>query len=232
MNGSLKEQIIVHYELSKQLNAEYDKVYTDMVVYLRTSMLAEGEIEDVINDILVMMLEGQARGAEAESVFGEDYKHFCDEMMRSIGRGSLKNRIKEHFSMIMPGINITLFFSWFNTMDAKGIADFRGMETVNLSVAFLLNILFMWIAVYGVFWWIHSSTYNKKMKKLPAWGSAMVGGLLFTVFVFVLAFVSRGMDRYVLTQFHIGWLLGLMGVIWIAGRGASKRALRRRLESN
>ncbi len=224
---SVKEQIAAHYELSKQLNAEYDKVYTDMVVYLRTSMLAEADVEDVINDILVMMLEGQARGATAESVFGEDYKRFCDEMIGSIGRGNWTSRLKEYFNMLMPGINITLFFSWFITMDAKGLTDFKGMETVNLSVAFLLNILFMWMAVSGVFWWIHTSTYNRKIRRLPEWGSAMVGGLVFTAFIFALAFVSKGMDRYVLAQFHIGWLLGLMAVLWLAGRVMGKMALHR-----
>lgn len=128
--------------------------------------------------------------------------------------------------MLMPGINITLFFSWFITVDAKGVTDFEGMESVNLSVAFLLNILFMWIAVWGVFWWIHSSTYDKKMKKLPEWGVAAVGGVVFTAFMFALAFVSRGMDRYVLMQFHIAWLLGFMGIIWLAGKIMNRLTLR------
>lgn len=215
MDVSLKERINTHYELSKQLNSEYNTVYSDMVVYLRTSLLKETDVEDLVNDILVMMLEGQARGATVESVFGKDYKHFCDDMITSTGRGSSWNQLKEHAHMLLPSMNITLFFSWIISLDIKKVTDYDSITTVNLSIAFILNMIFMWAGVFVVFWWIHTSTYDKKIKKLPPLGSAMVGGLVFTVLVFGMALVSRAMDDYVLMQFHLGWLFGLMVLLWV-----------------
>lgn len=227
---TVKEQLAAHYALSRQLDEDYEKVYTDMVVYIRTSPLTEAEAEEIINDILVMMLEGQARGASVTAVFGEDYQGFCDAMIASMGRGSLGHWLKVQMNLLFPSLNATLFFSWLINMDTKSITDIEGLTTVNLSAAFLLMMAFMWLGVFVIFTWINKSVYSKSLKQLPSWKSAALGGLLFTVVVFCAALAAKAAEGYVLMRFHVGWLIGLMIIIWAAGRvmgGITARAQER-----
>lgn len=221
---NLKEKIANHYELSKQLTPEYDKVYTDMVVYLRTSALTMTDVEEVINDILVMMLEAQDRGESAELVFGSDYKQFCDEMILSTGKGTIRNQAKDRLQILLPSINICLFFSWINTLNIQEFKNLHGLLTVNFSVAFILNMAFMLVGVFVVLRWIHVNIYSTDGNTLPEWRKALPGGVIFVVVVFLMAVVSRTLDKYVLMQFHVAWLLGLMGIVWIAGRVLNKKA--------
>jgi len=81
--NDIKKLIKKNYELSKKLNPENDKIYTDILVYLRFSTLDELEAEEIIQDILVMFLDAQQRGEEIESVIGEDYQAFCDSIIES-----------------------------------------------------------------------------------------------------------------------------------------------------
>ncbi len=227
---TLKDQIAAHYALSKQLNPQYDQVYGDMVVYLRTSNVLAVDVEEIINDILVMMLEAQARGESVEVVFGSDYQLFCDEMIASMGKGSAENRVKDSLHLLLPSLNISLFFSWFNTLDVKGLEDFRGLLTVDLSVAFVLNLVFMLISVFVLLRWLHRSVYSTGAKSIPEWRKALPGGLIFAVSVMLLAFVSRTLDQYVLMHFHVAWLLGLMGCLWIWDKLSEPKVVRTQRE--
>lgn len=215
---TLKEKIANHYELSKQLTTEYDAVYTDMVVYIRTSSLTAEDAEEIVNDILVMLLEAQARGETPDSVFGQDYKAFCDEMIVSMGKSSAKAWVKDNLKMLFPSLNICIFFSWFNTLNAMKPWNPASLLTVELSAAFVLNIALMLLSVVVVIQWLHSSIYKAQDRKLPEWRRNLPGVLLFMVCVFAMAIASRTLDHYVFLRFHVGWMIGLMAGLWLIGR--------------
>ncbi len=214
---TLKDKIATHYELSKQLEPEYDAVYTDMVVYIRTSSITAEDAEEIVNDILVMMLEAQARGDAPENVFGNDYQAFCDEMITSMGKMPVKARIKDYMQDLYPSMNICLFFSWFNTLNVTKPWNPASLLTVELSAAFVLNMVFMLMSVVLVIRWLHSSIYKGQGDTLPKWRKLLPGVLIFVTGVFAMAVVSRTLDHYVFLRFHVGWLIGLMGALGIMG---------------
>lgn len=220
---TLKEKIANHYELSKQLKTEYDTVYTDMVVYIRTSSLTAEDAEEIVNDILVMLLEAQARGEAPEGVFGNDYKAFCDEMITSMGKAPGKARMKDYMQVLFPSLNTCLFFSWFNTLNAIKPWNPASLLTVELSVAFVLNMVFMLMSVVMVIRWLHSSIYKSQGRTLPEWRRNLPGVLIFMVCVFAMAVASRTLDGFVLARFHVMWLAGMMGAIGVAGHLYGKR---------
>ena len=66
------------------LNEQGKKLLTDIVVYLRGSRITTWEQEQVRRDITQMLLDAQARGAQAEAVIGPDPKGFCDSILAEL----------------------------------------------------------------------------------------------------------------------------------------------------
>ena len=80
MNKATKQLLEDNNRREKQLSPENQKVLTDIVAYLRGSSAPMYRQEQVHQDILDMLLEGEQRGQTAEEVIGEDYQSFCDEI--------------------------------------------------------------------------------------------------------------------------------------------------------
>ncbi|WP_394267204.1 hypothetical protein, partial [Anaerotignum sp.] len=64
-----------------------------MVVYLRASRLPMSLQEQVRQDITHMFLEGQERGASPDEIIGEDYKGFCDAILRELPQNTRSTHI-------------------------------------------------------------------------------------------------------------------------------------------
>ena len=67
--------------LDKQIFAENQGVFTDMICYLRGSSLSAYDQERVRRDLTEMVLDAQERGDTLSDVIGGDYKAFCDEII-------------------------------------------------------------------------------------------------------------------------------------------------------
>lgn len=55
----------------------------DIVCYLRSSDLCDYDIEIIRKEITGMALEAQLRNENFNVVVGDDYKAFCDELMKN-----------------------------------------------------------------------------------------------------------------------------------------------------
>ncbi|MGI6031303.1 MAG: DUF1048 domain-containing protein [Eubacteriales bacterium] len=84
MNRKTKALLQENQRLAQQLGQQNEQVLTDVVVYLRGSALSTWQQEQVHRDILQMLLEGEARGASASEVIGEDYRAFCDSVVEEL----------------------------------------------------------------------------------------------------------------------------------------------------
>src|SRR5665648_902590 len=69
----------------KQLTKENNGILIDAVVYLHSSDLCEYDIEVIRKELFGMAWEAQLRGENFSSVIGDDFKLFCDELIK-VGR--------------------------------------------------------------------------------------------------------------------------------------------------
>lgn len=84
MNPRTKALLHENNQAEKQLSAVSQQVMTDIVVYLRAAPLSLLQQETVRRDITRMLLDGEARGDDAQTVIGGDYRAFCDSVIAAL----------------------------------------------------------------------------------------------------------------------------------------------------
>lgn len=89
----------------KEIYKNNEKIYTDMIVYLRGADMTEYNQELVREDLIQMILDGQERGDDIQKVIGDSYKEICDEIIETIPK---RTRIQKIGSML----ELSLAFIW------------------------------------------------------------------------------------------------------------------------
>lgn len=82
MSKELNNKINFNFQNMNKIDKKYDDVITKIIVYIRVK-LSEKDAEEAINDILDMLLGAQNRGEDLYTIIGNDYKVFCDEIIKS-----------------------------------------------------------------------------------------------------------------------------------------------------
>lgn len=213
----LKQQIARHYEQSKQLQGEYAAAYSQMVVYVRTAAISEKDMEEIVNDILLILLEAQERGASAGDVLGEDLQAFCNQMIELFKTAGLKSWMKNNGYMLLPSLNIGIFFSWLIGFDLKSVANPEALLRFNLSLAFIVGLIGMAACSLLLFWWIHVDAFRKS-----SLASNLIGGAIFTAAGFAVAWIYRITEHLILVRFSSLWVVAFMIGIVALGMALSR----------
>ncbi|MBE6049337.1 MAG: hypothetical protein E7214_01405 [Clostridium sp.] len=92
---------------------ENNDIYTNMIVYLRTSKINGYNQELVRQDLIQMILDGQERGDNIEKVIGGNYKEVCDEIIESMPKETKGEKLKSIFKLSLTliwiiGIVVTI----------------------------------------------------------------------------------------------------------------------------
>ena len=81
MNKFAKELLRKNNTREKEIVDENEEIYTNMIVYLRSSDLTDYNQEVVRGDIIELILDAQQRGDNIQKVMGNSYKEICDEII-------------------------------------------------------------------------------------------------------------------------------------------------------
>ena len=106
MNIKTKKLLKEKNKFEKNLSKESNEILTDIVVYLRGSAISEYHQEEVRRDISQMLFDGEKRNESVRNIIGEDYKSFCDEIVKSFPPRSKKERFLEWLSTILQSSSI------------------------------------------------------------------------------------------------------------------------------
>lgn len=93
-------------KLGKRLTEENNVVMTDMVCYLRLANISEHDQEVVRQDLLQMVLSAQERGEDINTLIGQDYKSFCDEVIAALPQKSQKERVLDLIDTLLLSTSI------------------------------------------------------------------------------------------------------------------------------
>lgn len=184
-------------ELDKQLNAENNPVMTDIVCYLRAANITEYQQEEVRRDLLEMALSAQARGEDFKSVIGEDYKTFCDEVIKSLPPRSLFKRFLSVLDTVFMCTSIMgvlcviisrpMLDLIYNAITGKAM-NFQFPVTVSNLIIYIITFLGAYIVVQVI-----CKTALKprkkpgsKLKRFIIGG--LIGGGVFGVFLLIVYF--------------------------------------------
>lgn len=84
MKAETRRLLKENNEREKAINSENNKIYTDMIVYLRGSQLTMFNQEQVRADFINMIIDGQNRNDDINAIMGRDYKKVCDEIIDAL----------------------------------------------------------------------------------------------------------------------------------------------------
>lgn len=79
--------------LEKELSKENEEIMTDIVCYLRFFPVSTVLQETIRKDIVLMLLNGERNNQRANEVLGDDYRQFCDNLLKELPQYTLRQKI-------------------------------------------------------------------------------------------------------------------------------------------
>lgn len=147
-----------------QMSAESNEVYTDMVVYLRSSSLTLFQQEQIRRDLIDMILDGEQRGETIDRIFGGDYKAVCDEIIAGFPPKTLKDKILNAGSAICLCAAILLLISMAGEF-VGNLIEKRDLLAYSLKLSTALQGVIIIIAAYVIVEVICRGVFKSKSKE-------------------------------------------------------------------
>lgn len=135
-------------EKQKLLSEENEKVYGDILLYIRLSAVDEKWSEELLLEILDHILEAQAEGKSAREIVGNDPEAYCEELLAELPKD------KKWFKKDYLGFLVVPYAMYFIPKTFSG----------ELSLSFfnvVLAPLFFIMTIYTFLWALKKETYSK-----------------------------------------------------------------------
>ncbi|MFA9466446.1 MAG: hypothetical protein ACERKN_19460 [Velocimicrobium sp.] len=140
MNKETKRILNENNKLEEQLNKQNNKIYTNMVVYMRGSDISEYNQERVRRDIIEMIIEGEKRGDSIDEIIGTDYKNVCDEIISVFPSETTKDKIVNIINMTLACVYILGAISVIKTL-VGNIVHREDLMGYALSMGDIINAM-------------------------------------------------------------------------------------------
>lgn len=197
------------------LNAENEKVYEELLLYIRTDLrVDEHAAEELLMDLLDHLVEAQENGKDATDFFGDSPKAYADELIANLPSQKRRNI----YWLAVSGM--TGLVGWFavtygiiNAVFPLFTAWDSGVAVGSIMMILLAASLVGLIGTKIFFKTIRSSVFKPKDQQ---WKVYVKGGLLGTAgFVIILgiAFLFDGIGPVI----HVAWWAFLLiGILLLA----------------
>lgn len=196
----------------KQLTKENDRLLTDMIVYLHSGNLCEYDVEIIRKELLGMALEAQARNDDLKNVIGDDYKSFCDELMKS-GRQKTKYEKALEWSYIgVFAIGVLFLFEYLSDEIVIGIKLGWNKLSLNMPVSwgFTLSTLCCILAAFFIFHFFSKNSFDMDLLKYKIMFGFLVGFSAAAIFA-----VKVLMDKMILCTVNIVYPAILIAALFV-----------------
>lgn len=202
-------------EFSKSLTNENNKIFTDIVCYLRVSNLNEENQEEIISDILRMFLDCQDNDKPIESVIGENYKEFTDNIISAMNpQFSIISKIKEYFIITIMGFCILLTIDFISEYLPKMIKEgFSFNYQYPIESATIIRCIIIIVAASSIFNYIGKNSFKLSKKQFSKL-SKFILGAGFAAFSIFLALLPRLTGNIVILYVNITYILGIIVTYW------------------
>lgn len=187
MNKKVKELNEQNNILDEQISIDNQKIFTDMICYLRGSNLTDYDIEVVRHDLTEMVLSAQQRGESIDAVIGKDYQEFCDEVIASIPPKTNLQKFIDNLNIfcwalsILFAINIVISgdtISIIENLVSRKHVDF----SLSVSTGSAISIVLIFILANFVVNLITKKSFSVevKYKKIVGFviGASLITGIL------------------------------------------------------
>ncbi|CDX03561.1 putative membrane-anchored protein [Desulfitobacterium sp. LBE] len=167
----------------KGIFKENQEVYTNMIVYIRSSNMTDYNQESVREDIIHMILDGQQRGDTIEKIMGGDYKELCDEIIAAMPKKTLKERIIEFIAIFLKSLGVLGVIALVENLVSGLLAGSKSFRFI-LTVGDIINAVIIVLAAIAIYYYVSKTAFNTMKKKkvtsfLKLWlAASIVSGLV------------------------------------------------------
>ena len=213
-----------NFKFSQNLTDKNNEVFTDIVWYLRVSNLNEESQEEIISDILRMFLDCQENNKPIESIIGEDYKQFTDNIISAMNpKVSIIDKIKDYSKISIMGfcllLTIDFIFEYLPKVIKEGFS-FNYQCPIKLDT--LIKYIIILVVASAIFDYIGKNSFELSTKQFSKLSNFILGAV-FAIFSIFLALLPRLMGNIVIFSVNISYILGIIVIYW-AYQGIKKIA--------
>jgi len=188
VNKKTKKLNKLNNELDKQIAKENQEDFTNMICYLRGANISEYDQELVRQDLTEMLLSAQNRGESIHSVFGEDFKAFCDDVIASLPEKTRKQKLAESFNIACWGLSILGFIGIVTAKETIFLIRdfFLGKELhfhIAVSFGMVLRMGITFAAAVIIVEAIIKNSFKKTNTKNRGIMGALAGGGMMAIFL-------------------------------------------------
>lgn len=101
MYKACKELLKKNNQRENEILDTNQEIYTNMIVYLRGADITEYRQEQIREDIIEMILDGQERGDDIEQIMGGNYQEICDEILEEVPKRTRKQKVLYALQIVM-----------------------------------------------------------------------------------------------------------------------------------
>ncbi len=197
------------------LNVENEKVYEDLLLYLRTDLrIDEHAGEEILMDLLDHLVEAQEDGKSAKELFGESPQKYADELIENLPSQKRRNVFLFSASQIL---GLTGWFAASFGIISLIVSFFRPVDNsiaLGTLLLMLLSVIFVaFIGVSVIFKIVRSSVFQAEKKKWQAYVKAGLYGAVAFSCVVLIAWLFQDFGPVVKLEW---WIFLLFGLVFLA----------------
>lgn len=193
------------------LNMENEKIYEDLLLYIRTDLrVDEHAAEELLMDLLDHLIEAQENGKDAADLFGDSPETYADELIANMPNEDRRNVV------VLFATGIIGLAGWFAV--SYGIINavislFTPVDN-ELALGSILLILLglILVGVLGVFFIfriIRSSVFKPKNQEWKIYVYSGLYAMLAFAFILGIGFFFDGIGPVVRIQWWLFIVIGL-----------------------
>jgi len=207
------------------LNVENEKIYTDVLLYIRTDLrVDEHAAEELLMDLLDHLIEAQENGKDAQDLFGDSLKSYADELIANMPTENKRNII------LLFSTGILGLVGWF----ALSYGILNGVITIftpvdnkfALGSVSLILLTLLVVGIFGIlfiFRIIRSSVFKPKYQEWKLYVQSALYAMVAFAFVLGVGFFFDGIGPVVQVQW---WVLLMIGLTLLGlSKGLSRQTL-------
>jgi len=210
---------------SENLSEENKKIFSDIIVYVRTSNIKSMDSEEFLQQLLDSFLNAEQRGVTIETVLGTtDIKHYCDEIINTYKSDysffSLYSEYITYSGILISVLSaINYFFESLKKVTKHGFNSLTLYSNFTLGTFF--QFLFISASVVAIMVYIKKSCFTEdvstgKLKDFfKLWG---IGILWFIPMLLSFMFL----DKIILFQLNIFLVLIIGTAFYFIGNYLSQ----------
>lgn len=108
MSRRMKDLLKENNRTVSMLSEEGQRTLTDIVVYLRSMPITMYQQEIIRSDITQMLIDGENRGSSVKDVIGNDYREFCENIVKEFPPLDIKYKILSRIRDLLPALIILI----------------------------------------------------------------------------------------------------------------------------